>query len=192
MYTSNVYLVLGDWNAIDDVNTLVDVGRDPAIIGTINDAYTGVGKKRIEQVVLTHNHFDHVSLLPAIREEFNPRVCAYSSTMDGVDELLKDGDRLRIGDRTFEVLHTPGHSNDSICLYCERDGVLFSGDTPMRIRTAEATYNAQLVEVLERLAGSHLESIYFGHGNPEIGGAKALVCSSVENVRGAGVWYRGK
>jgi glyoxylase-like metal-dependent hydrolase (beta-lactamase superfamily II) len=92
---------------------------------------------------------------------------------------------LRIGDRIFEVMHTPGHSNDSICLYCERDGVLFSGDTPMRIQSAEETHDARFVAVLKNLSCRRLTSIYFGHGNPELRGAKALVCSSVENIRAA-------
>jgi hypothetical protein len=43
LYTSNVYLVLGEWNAIDDVNTLVDVGADPAIIPGIEEIYTEKG-----------------------------------------------------------------------------------------------------------------------------------------------------
>ncbi|KPQ41224.1 MAG: hypothetical protein MPEBLZ_04229, partial [Candidatus Methanoperedens nitroreducens] len=50
IYTSNVYLITGTWNAFNDVNTLIDVGRDPAIIEIINNASTGVGKKRIDQV----------------------------------------------------------------------------------------------------------------------------------------------
>jgi glyoxylase-like metal-dependent hydrolase (beta-lactamase superfamily II) len=182
VYTSNVYLVLGDWNAMDDVNTLVDVGRDLSIIGMINEASTGVGKKRVEQVVLTHNHFDHSGLLATIRRMFNPTVYAFSSTLEGVDKLLKDGDTLKMGDRTFEVLHTPGHSNDSICLYCEQDGVVFSGDVPVVIRSAEGTYDKQFVEVLEKLSRGRVDSIYFGHGDPELGNGKALISSSLKNI----------
>ena len=40
-----------------------------------------------------------------------------------------DGDRIELGDRTLVVMHTPGHTPDSICLYDERDGLLFTGDT---------------------------------------------------------------
>ena len=43
--------------------------------------------------------------------------------------LLKDGDRLDLGGRTLEVLHTPGHTPDSICLFDEQNGLLFGGDT---------------------------------------------------------------
>jgi len=131
IYTSNVYLITGNHNAIDDVNTLIDVGRDPSMINMLNNASTGVGKKRVEQVVLTHSHYDHTSLLPEISEIFKPEVYAFSRFIKGVDHLVNDGDMLRLGDRTFEIIYTPGHSNDSICLYCEEDGALFlrNGET---------------------------------------------------------------
>ena len=44
-------------------------------------------------------------------------------------ETLRDGDRIDLGRRVLTVLHTPGHSPDSICLLDERDGLLFAGDT---------------------------------------------------------------
>lgn len=42
--------------------------------------------------------------------------------------LLHDGDRVDLGDRTFTVVHTPGHTAGSACLFDEADGTLFSGD----------------------------------------------------------------
>ncbi|MCL7413271.1 MAG: hypothetical protein M8353_06600 [ANME-2 cluster archaeon] len=45
-YTSNVYLVRSIKNSIHDLNTLIDVGRDPNIIKKIYNESTGVGKKR--------------------------------------------------------------------------------------------------------------------------------------------------
>jgi glyoxylase-like metal-dependent hydrolase (beta-lactamase superfamily II) len=42
---------------------------------------------------------------------------------------LRDGDRVDLGGRTLTVLHTPGHSPDSICLLDEHDGLLFAADT---------------------------------------------------------------
>jgi len=70
LYTCNVFLVLGSWNALEDVNTLVDVGRDPYVIRKINNIPTGAGKKKIDQVILTHSHYDHAGMLPVIRECF--------------------------------------------------------------------------------------------------------------------------
>lgn len=45
------------------------------------------------------------------------------------DRELREGDELRIGDLVFDVLHTPGHTEGSVCLYEERHGLLLSGDT---------------------------------------------------------------
>src|ERR1035437_992613 len=112
IYSSNVYLVLGDWSGMADVNTLIDVGRDPAILDSLAQAPTGVGKRRAEQVVLTHSHYDHVELLAAVRDRFQPTVCAWKGGVEGTDRALQDGDELKAGDETFEVLHTPGHSSD--------------------------------------------------------------------------------
>ena len=185
MYTSNVYLITGTWNAIDDLNTLVDVGRDPSVIEKINNASTGVGKKRVEQVVLTHSHYDHASLLPQIRETFKPEVYAYSSSLEGVDHLLKDGDMLKLGDRVFEVIYTPGHSSDSICLYCEEERVLFAGDSAVVIRSAGGTYEEGFVHALEKMCRRDIQSIYFGHGDPLLDNCNTRVHDSLKIAREA-------
>ena len=180
IYTSNVFLVLGGFNAIDDVNTLVDVGRDPSVIGRINSASTGVGKQRIEQVVLTHSHYDHASLLPQICEAYGPKVYAYSPSLDGVDHLLKDGETLRMGDGIFEVIYTPGHSSDSICLYCQGEGVLFAGDSPIVIQSCEGTHEDGFVSALIRLARKNIKAIYFGHGYPLLKDCNRRIRSSLK------------
>ena len=80
IYTSQVYLVLGDASRMEDVNTLVDVGQDPAILADLGRAPTGVGKWPVEQVVLTHSHSDHCALLPRICEAFHPRCWRFLPT----------------------------------------------------------------------------------------------------------------
>lgn len=183
IYTSNVYLVTGTWNAIEDVNTLIDVGRDPAVIEKITNASTGVGKKRVEQVILTHSHYDHASLLPLIREIFNPVAYAFSPFLEGVDNLLKDGEMLKAGDRMFEVIYTPGHSNDSICLYCEEDHVLFAGDTAVLITSDNSSYGDDFVHALERLSRREIHSIYFGHGEPLFDNCNSRIRASLKMVK---------
>jgi len=44
-------------------------------------------------------------------------------------KLIHDGDRFELGNRCLEVIHTPGHSNDSIMLYDDKNKILFTGDT---------------------------------------------------------------
>lgn len=182
IYSSNVYLILGNWSALDDVNTLVDVGNDPAILERIAHAPTGVGKQAVEQVFLTHGHFDHAALLPAVRARYNPRVYAHA-TFAGADFAARDGLVLRCGDRSFQVIHTPGHSDDSICLHCAQEGVLFVGDTPVVIRTTNGSYEPRFVRALERLCQLEVHSIYFGHGDPVLEGGQALLLESLANVR---------
>ena len=183
VYTSNAYLLLGSWNALSDVNTLVDVGRDPVVIEKINNASTGVGKKRIDQVILTHSHYDHAGLLPLIRTHFEPCVHAFSPYLETVDYVLKDGDTLKFGDRMFEVIHTPGHSHDSICLYGEEDGILFAGDTPLIIHRPGDTYQKEFVQALEKISRKSIRAIYFGHGHPMLEHCNHRLRASVENVR---------
>ena len=166
VYTSQVYLVLGDSSRLEDVNTLVDVGQDPAILASIAQAPTGVGKWPVEQVVLTHNHYDHTAMLPRVRAEFHPKVFAFSPNTEGVDCLVRDGDTVKMGDAYFEVIHTPGHSSDSICLFNQAEGVLFAGDTPVLITSPTGTYEAGFVAALEKLCARDVRRIYFGHGAP--------------------------
>lgn len=86
IYTSNVYLVLGDWNRIQDINTLVDVGSDPAILDQLEAMHTGVGKKKIDQVVLTHCHSDHTAMLSLIRERYHPAAAMDAWQIDILQE----------------------------------------------------------------------------------------------------------
>jgi glyoxylase-like metal-dependent hydrolase (beta-lactamase superfamily II) len=166
IYTSWVYLVLGDASRLEDVNTLVDVGQDPAILASVERAPTGVGKWPVEQVVLTHGHSDHCALLPRVCEVFHPKVFAFSPSIGGVDCLLRDGDTIKMGDGYFETIHTPGHSSDSICLYNQAEGVLFAGDSPLLITSPAGTYETGFLAALEKLCVRDVRRIYFGHGAP--------------------------
>jgi glyoxylase-like metal-dependent hydrolase (beta-lactamase superfamily II) len=166
VYTCNVYLVMGDWKKIEDVNTLIDVGNDPTIIEVLKNMNAGVGKNKVEQVILTHSHSDHTAILPLIRKAFDPVVCAFSPFMSGVDRVLHDGETLLVGDREFEVIHAPGHSEDSITLYNEDEGALFVGDASLIIRSTGGTYEEGFVRTLKRLCQKNIQTMYFGHGDP--------------------------
>lgn len=181
-YTSNAYLVQGDWNSLADINTLVDVGRTPLLLDALAQARTGVGKRPVEQVVLTHSHFDHVGMLDAIRERFSPVVYAFRE-FEGVDEVVEDGQRLRFGDREFEVVHVTAHSQDSICLVCAEDGVVFAGDTPLIVTYEQSSYDASFLAALERIRSRGIRTIYHGHGPPRTTGASEAIGSSIELLR---------
>jgi glyoxylase-like metal-dependent hydrolase (beta-lactamase superfamily II) len=183
VYTSNVYMIQGDWKRIEDINTLIDVGNDPSIIEVINTMDAGVGKKKVEQVILTHDHSDHTGILPLIIKEFAPVVYAYSPFMGGVSHKLYDGAKLRLGENDFTVIHTPGHSSDSICLYNEDNKVLFVGDTPVVIRISDSCYEKDFINALQKLCQKTIESIYPGHGDPVLSGGHSLLIESLNNIQ---------
>jgi glyoxylase-like metal-dependent hydrolase (beta-lactamase superfamily II) len=186
IYTSEVYLVLGTSSRLEDVNTLVDVGQDPAIFTSIARAPTGVGKWPVEQVVLTHNHSDHCALLPRVQEAFHPQVFAFSPNTAGVNRLLGDGSTIKMGDEYFEVIHTPGHSSDSICLYNRTEGVLFAGDTPLLIASPDGTYEAGFLAALQKVCARDVRTIYFGHGPPLTENCNARLRESQRIATGSG------
>ena len=184
VYTSNVYMVLGEWKKMNDLSTLIDVGSDPSIIDVINSMNMGVGKKKVDQVILTHNHSDHMSILPLIIKEYNPRVYAFSPFLEGVTDILADGQTLLIGDQYFEVCHTPGHSSDSISLYNANNKVLFVGDTSVVIRgIGNGVYEEDYINALKKLCQKQVRAIYFGHGDPVFGNGQSLLVESLRNIR---------
>ncbi len=182
-YSSNVYLIRGDKNAIPDENTLVDVGRDPEILPFISSASTGIGKKRISQVVFTHCHYDHTSLLPEIRKLYEPKTFAFSKSMEGIDHYLSDWEKLKFGDRMFEVIHIPGHSNDSVCFFCEEDGVLFSGDTQLVNISKDNSFDELYAKKLERICRKNINVIYPGHGDPITDNCNKKIKMSLLNIK---------
>ncbi|HMK65670.1 MAG TPA: MBL fold metallo-hydrolase [Thermodesulfobacteriota bacterium] len=188
VYSSNAYLVMGTWRKLEDVNTLIDVGNDPSILVELEKSYTGVGKKKVDQVILTHNHFDHTGNLNEIKKRYGAMVYAFNGD-PLVDERLKDGRMLHVGDQDFEVIHTPGHSSDSICLYCRQAEVLFSGDTPLKIMTVGGGYSQEYIEALTRISSKQIRTIYPGHDQPMTHKLKEMLQLTLENVKTSTVYF---
>lgn len=97
-----------------------------------------LGDVKVKAIVLTHGHWDHVTEVfkfkaqvdaPVMIGEKDEALMAYSTKNARADRLLKDGDKLKLGDLEFTVIATPGHSQGGLCLYNEKEKVLFSGDT---------------------------------------------------------------
>src|SRR5581483_7643162 len=83
---------------------------------------------RLKYVIETHTHADHLSGSPRLKELTGARMLMHaSSAMVCVDQQLNDGDVVTLGNVRIEVLHTPGHTADSMCLVLP-DRVL-TGDT---------------------------------------------------------------
>ena len=181
MYTCRSYLILGEWNVLGDVNTLIDPGTDGSVIHQIETLSTGCGKVPVEQVIFTHNHFDHAAGVEIFKERYGARVFGWS---DGkhVDEVMRDGQLIKAGDDLLQVLHTPGHSSDSVCLYNQNKRILFSGDTQLRVRTSDEFFAPDYIETLRRLSTLRLDVVYSGHDEPVRLHAETMIRETLHNV----------
>ena len=82
---------------------------------------------RVTHIVNTHHHFDHTTGNEQMARSTGAPVAQHEASELPHDISLRHGDAVAFGDSALEVLHTPGHSKDSICLV--GDGKIFTGDT---------------------------------------------------------------
>jgi glyoxylase-like metal-dependent hydrolase (beta-lactamase superfamily II) len=79
-------------------------------------------------VINTHSHFDHVLGNEQVSEVMDAKIVQHKNSQLRKDIVVSDGDTIEIGSIRLRVLHTPGHSKDSICLLVD-DQFIFTGDT---------------------------------------------------------------
>jgi glyoxylase-like metal-dependent hydrolase (beta-lactamase superfamily II) len=180
-YSCRSYLLLGTWNRVGDLNTVIDPGTDE-ILAEIEQLSTGFGKVAVEQIILTHTHFDHMGGIAALKRRYGARVLAFNGA-PGVDELIHDGQFVKAGDEFLEVIHIPNHSSDSICLYAPGSQALFSGDTHLRIRTPEEHYSDEYLKGLDKLAGRNIQTVFSGHDEPHFGCVQPTLQEAVSIIR---------
>ena len=93
---------------IDDSCLVIDPGDE------YDKIKRAIGNKKVIGPLITHHHFDHIGAL----KYFN-NIYDFHNLKEGINHL---------GPFTFEVIYTPGHTNDSISFYFEDDNVMFVGD----------------------------------------------------------------
>ena len=81
----------------------------------------------VKFIVNTHHHFDHTLGNEAISKDTGAKIIQHESSTLNHDISVSDGHSIKFGNSELKVLHTPGHSKDSICLV--GDGKIFTGDT---------------------------------------------------------------
>ena len=82
---------------------------------------------RVKYVCATHGHYDHVDTMGRLASELGALRVAFKGSDVDPEVSVLDGDELMLGESEVKVLHTPGHTEDSVCYY---DGShLFTGDT---------------------------------------------------------------
>lgn len=107
---------------------------------------------KTKYIVLTHCHFDHILAADELKKLTNAKLVVCEKEKENLwdneinmtgrfskksaiaenlmpDILVSEGDILKSGEHTFKILETPGHTSGGMCLYNEKENVLFSGDT---------------------------------------------------------------
>jgi glyoxylase-like metal-dependent hydrolase (beta-lactamase superfamily II) len=161
---------------------IIDPGDEPEKICSYVDA----NSLKPKFIIFTHAHYDHVCAARELRERYNAGLVMHESEEKtyaltkklciswGYDEedfpqpdlLVNEGDEIRIGDVSFTVIHTPGHTPGGICLH--GDGVLFTGDTLFRGSAGRTDLPGgnrdQLTASLKKLMQLPLSTrVYCGH-----------------------------
>ncbi len=116
-----------------DENTYVAKDLDNNICFVVDPGYYGndvaeyIGDSKVEYIFATHSHPDHVADLDKFKAKYPnaPLVSMeFKSDIKASDNML-----LSFGDREIEIIATPGHSQDGMCILLAQDKLLFAGDT---------------------------------------------------------------
>ena len=142
-------------------------------------------------IFLTHGHFDHITAAEGLKELTDAPIYAHevevtlladpklnaSSYMGeeislSPDILIKGREEFQIGGLSWQVIHTPGHTEGGVCYYLIDHGIIFSGDTLFYEsigRTDLPTGNHRmLIEAIHNqlmVLADNIE-VYPGHGRP--------------------------
>ena len=141
----------------------------------------------LKLIVSTHRHWDHIGDNAIVSDKTGAQIAAHELDRHGLENPmgfnlpfpippsvpavdLAEGSRIRFGDIDLEVLHTPGHTEGSVCLLARSERLLFTGDTLFagswgRVDLPGGSED-QMVESLTRLASLDSDlGVLPGHGN---------------------------
>lgn len=137
---SNCYLLVANGHA-----AVVDPSADAGTIRTVLQQKYGAV---LDYILLTHGHFDHIVSVDTLRDLSGAPLCVHERDAEMLadshknafytffrteksyrapERLLRDGDELMLGDEIIRVIHTPGHSQGSVCYLCNNE-LLITGD----------------------------------------------------------------
>jgi len=165
---------------LDGTNTYVLQGRDGLVVvdpGPLDEQHlrSVAGHGEVQLTLLTHGHPDHAEGARRFHELTGSPVLARDPAhCIGTDDALgEDGESAGVAGLLVDVLHTPGHTADSLCFVVESDGTraVLTGDTVLgRGTTVVAHPDGRLADYLDslrRLQELGTRAVLPGHG-PEL------------------------
>lgn len=132
-------------------------------------------KLKLKGILLTHHHYDHTGAVERLSELKECPVYLHWGDLDlyksKVDITMEHGMKIDLDGEELIVLHTPGHTEGSVCIYSEKSRLVFTGDTIFNIdlgRTdlkdgSDYKMSNSIREIIDKWENDI--SIYPGHGD---------------------------
>lgn len=168
MQGTNTYLV-GSPNQSERI--LIDAGEGLDSYTNLLAKYLQLTKFKLSAIVVTHWHPDHVKGVPGILKSLDYSPPVYKVLNPERDDRetkytpLKDGDKLAMAGVVLDVMHTPGHARDHVCLWLDEEKSLFTADNVLgHGTTVFEDYQAYLASLHRMISVPQLGRLYPGHG----------------------------
>jgi glyoxylase-like metal-dependent hydrolase (beta-lactamase superfamily II) len=172
---------------------------DTGCAHTARQATAALKAWQVNQIVNTHSHEDHIGANASVQETFRCPILAHPDALPILEnprlqhlQLYRRlfwgwprpsrgdpiGDRVETGRFRFQVIHTPGHSPDHICLFEPKQGWLFTGDAYIggQDRALREGYDIHaIIASLRKLAALPVQAIFSGSGSVRANGVQPLL-----------------